>query len=56
MEILHALIDILVWYVKLVRSTLPVLQLAAFTFGTLAAAGAVLWLVSTRRRRCHDVC
>ena len=57
MEILHVLIGLLVWYIKLVKSTLPVLQLSAFTFISLATAAFVLYLVSLRRRNhCHDVC
>ena len=57
MEILHILIDLLVWYVKLVKATMPVIQLAIFTFGSLAAGLSVLYLVSARRRsrRC-EVC
>lgn len=57
MEILHILIDVLVWYVKLVKATMPVIQLAIFTFGSLAAGLLILYLVSARRRsrRC-EVC
>ncbi len=50
MEILHILIDLLVWYVKLVKATMPVIQLAIFTFGSLAAGLSILYLVSARRR------
>jgi hypothetical protein len=56
MELIHFLTELLVWYIKLLKSTLPVVQLAAFTFGTLAVSAAVLYAVYVRRGRCHDVC
>jgi len=57
MEILHILIAMLVWYLKLVKATMPVVQLAVITFAALAAGMAVLYLISARRRsRCCEVC
>ncbi len=57
MEILHILIDMLVWYLKLVKATMPVVQLAVITFAALAAGVSVLYFISARRRsRCCEVC
>jgi hypothetical protein len=56
MDLIHLLTDLLVWYIRLLKSTLPVVQLAAITFGTLAVSAAVLYAVHSRRGRCHDVC
>jgi hypothetical protein len=57
MEILNILIDLLVWYVKLVKATLPVVQLAVITFSSLTAGMAVLYFIAARRRRSRcEVC
>jgi len=56
MNVVPILVDAFLWYIKLVRSTLPVIQLVFFTFGTLAFATAILYLVSVRRTRRYCTC